>query len=87
MGACGLVEGQPVLEVPLVRFVGVDDDAEEHERNQLRVLQGEGDDGLFGFENAFDVVGRRHRRWCAARAGSLRAQPLAPHALCEACQF
>jgi hypothetical protein len=57
MGACGLSEGQPALEVPLARFVGVDDDADEHDRNQLRVLQGEGDDGiLFGFENAISLI-------------------------------
>jgi hypothetical protein len=57
MGACGLVEGPPTFEVPLARFVGVDDDADEQERHQLRVLPGEGDDGtLFGFENAFDRI-------------------------------
>jgi hypothetical protein len=57
VGACGLGEGQPVLEVPLVRFVGVDDDADEHDRNQLRLLQGEGDDGiLFGFENEISLI-------------------------------
>ena len=40
MGTCGLVEGEPTFDVPLARFVGVDDDADEQERHQLRVLQG-----------------------------------------------
>ena len=50
--ACSPIEE----EWPLATFAGCSDDAEEHSRDQLRLLQGEDDGLLFGFENAIDLV-------------------------------
>jgi hypothetical protein len=44
------------LAWPLSSFAGVNDDPLEHSLNQLRLLQGEDDGLLFGFENPSDVA-------------------------------
>eukprot|EP00966_Prymnesium_polylepis_P331418 7386970-Prymnesium_polylepis.1 len=43
---------ETILSWPLTSFAGVHDDAEEAERFELRLLQGEDDGLLFGFETA-----------------------------------
>ena len=55
---CGAVEpGEALISWPLTAFVGVHDDADEHERLYLRLLQGEGDDGtLIGFKTVIDLM-------------------------------
>lgn len=55
-GECGACDLEPLFYWPLDSFAGVDDDADEHGRYELRLLQGEDDGLLFGFENGIHLA-------------------------------
>jgi hypothetical protein len=56
-GSCDVLEGaSDSISWQLSSFAGVNDDPVEHSLNQLRLLQGEDDGLLFGFETPSDVA-------------------------------
>ena len=75
LDACG---GCDSGEWPLHSFAGVNDDQEEHERCELRLLQGEDDGLLFGFEHAIDLA--KFERMLRATVLSARAAACASSA-------
>eukprot|EP00966_Prymnesium_polylepis_P158935 3673801-Prymnesium_polylepis.1 len=53
---CNFVEGATQqMEWPLASFAGFNEDPMEHALNQLRLLQGDDDGLLFGFQNPSDL--------------------------------
>ena len=72
---------EPLFTWPLESFAGVNDDSDEHSRCELRLLQGEDDGLLFGFENGISLV----RFESTLRVASLSARAAAtPAATTEA---
>jgi len=55
-GAAVEEESLQQLQWPLASFAGTSEDPDEHALNQLRLLQGDDDGLLFGFESEIDVV-------------------------------
>jgi hypothetical protein len=68
---CAAPEDSTPLQWFLASFAGANEDAEEHERNQLRLLQGEDDGLLFQFKHEMDVV--RFERMLRVTSSTARA--------------
>lgn len=72
---------EPLFSWPLSFFVGADDDEEEHARCELRLLTGEDDGLLFGFENSIQLAGFEH----ALRIAATSARAVGGGFECSSC--